>query len=59
MDEDEGKSGQHPVHHPLEGTPRIPQAKRKAQEFEEAKRGDDGSLRYVIWMHKNLKISFS
>jgi hypothetical protein len=29
------------------------------QKFEEAKRGDDGSLRYVIWMHKNLKISFS
>ncbi len=59
VDEDEGKSGQNLVHHPLEGTSGIPQAKWKAQKFEEAKRSDDGRLRYVIWMHKNLKITFS
>ncbi len=59
VDEDEGKSGQNPVHHPLESTSSIPQAKWQAQKLKEAKRGDDGSLRNVIWMHKNLKITLS
>jgi hypothetical protein len=59
VDEHEGKTGQNPVHHPLEGTSSIPQAKWKAQKLKEAKRGDDGRLRNVIWMHKNLKITFS
>jgi hypothetical protein len=54
VDEDDGKFDQNPVHHPLEGTSSIPQAKWKAQKFKEAKSSDESRLRYVIWMHKNL-----
>jgi hypothetical protein len=54
VEKDDGKFDQNPVHHPLEGTSSIPQAKWKAQKFKEAKSSDESRLRYVIWMHKNL-----
>ncbi len=54
VDEDDGEFNQNPVHHPLEGTCSIPQAKWKTQEFKEVKRSDDSRLRCAIWKHKNL-----
>jgi hypothetical protein len=59
VDKHHGQTGKHSVHQPLEGTfSCIPQAKSQLQELEESKRSDDGRLRNVSRIHRNLVITF-
>ena len=53
-----GKISQDRVHHPLEGVPRVPEAKRKTQELEHPEWSDDCCLTDIFLSHWNLVIPF-
>ncbi len=45
------QASQHLAHHPLEGLACVPQSKRHADEFKQAKRRDDGRFLHVFTLH--------
>ena len=58
IDKTKWKITKDPVHHPLEGPGSIPEAKRKAEKFKEAKGSNDGGLQNISWPDGNLEITF-
>jgi hypothetical protein len=52
-----GEASQHLVNHPLEGLACVPQTKRHADEFKQAKRRDDRHFLHVLRRHRDLMIS--
>ena len=51
------RAGHHPVHQALEGVSGIPHAERHPGKFEEAKGRDDGGLRDVGGVHRDLMVA--
>ena len=58
VNKEEGKTLEKVVHKTLEGLGGVAEAKWHGEEFVEAKRGDDSSLRDIRRMNRDLVIAF-